>query len=223
MLRTALLHRRPVGDPLPARRRRGRRAPATIPQPLEIGTGEILREGERVAIVGYGSGVGWRSAPPTCWPTTGSTSPSPTRASPSRSTRALLAQLAAEHDLLVTVEEGVLQGGFGTARLGGAQRRRPGAAHPARRPARPLRHPRRAGAAAPGGRLHRRGDRRAHRGRRARSALQPGLNRGPSPKDWPRQADGTPNGGRPTTGSRSRQPPPGRRTLRRWSSRRARS
>ena len=28
---------------------------------------------------------------------------------------ALMAQLAAEHDLLVTVEEGVLQGGFGTA------------------------------------------------------------------------------------------------------------
>ena len=28
---------------------------------------------------------------------------------------ALVAQLAAEHDLLVTVEEGVLQGGFGTA------------------------------------------------------------------------------------------------------------
>ena len=30
---------------------------------------------------------------------------------------ALLAQLAAEHDLLVTVEEGVLQGGFGTGVL----------------------------------------------------------------------------------------------------------
>jgi hypothetical protein len=44
-----------------------------------------------------------------------STSPSPTRASPSRSTPALLAQLAAEHELLVTVEEGVAQGGFGTA------------------------------------------------------------------------------------------------------------
>ena len=59
-----------------------------------------------------------RSAPPTCWPSAGSTSPSPTRASPSRSTPALLAQLAAEHDLLVTVEEGVLMGGFGSARLG---------------------------------------------------------------------------------------------------------
>ncbi len=33
-----------------------------------------------------------------------------------------MAQLAAEHDLLVTVEEGVLAGGFGSAVLGDAQR-----------------------------------------------------------------------------------------------------
>ena len=67
----------------------------------------------------------------------------------------LLASLAADHDLLVTVEEGVLAGGFGTRRLGVAVRGgRAGAAHPARRPARPLRHPRRAGAAARRSRLH---------------------------------------------------------------------
>ena len=59
MLHTALQHdaarsaiRYPRGE---ARRRR--RCPAR-PQLLEIGTGEILREGERVAIVGYGTGVG---------------------------------------------------------------------------------------------------------------------------------------------------------------------
>ncbi len=39
----------------------------------------------------------------------------PTRASPSRSTSTLAAALAAEHELLVTVEEGVLAGGFGSA------------------------------------------------------------------------------------------------------------
>ena len=36
-----------IGVPLPAR-----------PEAIEIGTGEILREGERVALLGYGSGVG---------------------------------------------------------------------------------------------------------------------------------------------------------------------
>ena len=35
--------------------------------------------------------------------------------SPSRSTPGLVAQLAAEHELLVTVEEGALPGGFGSA------------------------------------------------------------------------------------------------------------
>src|SRR4029077_18645555 len=57
MLRTALVYddgplalRYPrgeaVGVPLPAR-----------PEPIEIGTGEILREGDRVALLGYGTGV----------------------------------------------------------------------------------------------------------------------------------------------------------------------
>jgi deoxyxylulose-5-phosphate synthase len=34
---------------------------------------------------------------------------------PSRSTPDLVLQLAAEHELLVTIEEGVLAGGFGSA------------------------------------------------------------------------------------------------------------
>ena len=56
-----------------------------------------------------------RSARPTCSPRAGSTS----RVADARFAKpldtGLLAQLAAEHDLLVTVEEGVLAGGFGTA------------------------------------------------------------------------------------------------------------
>ena len=66
----------------------------------------------------------------------------------------LLAQLAAEHDLLVTVEEGVLAGGFGTGVWEALSDGGAGPAHPARRAARPLRHPRRAEAAARRGRLH---------------------------------------------------------------------
>ena len=83
----------------------------------------------------------------------------------------LLAALAAEHDLLVTVEEGVLAGGFGSAVWESlSEEGAVGAADPARRPARSLRDPRRARAAARRGRLHRRAHRRARRGRRARPA-----------------------------------------------------
>ena len=89
------------------------------PRALEIGRGEVLREGERVALLGYGYGVPLAlRRGRTCWPTrTASSPPWPTRASPSRSTRALVERLAADHDVLVTVEENVLAGGFGAAVL----------------------------------------------------------------------------------------------------------
>ncbi len=58
---------------------------------------------------------GRRSRRPRSWLSADLTSPSPTPASPSRSMPGLVAQLAAEHELLVTVEEGVLAGGFGSA------------------------------------------------------------------------------------------------------------
>ena len=56
----------------------------------------------------------------------------------------LAAQLAAEHELLVTVEEGVLAGGFGSAVWETLSDSGLAPRDPARRPARPLRHPRRA-------------------------------------------------------------------------------
>ena len=60
---------------LPARRGRRRRRCPTEPQPIEIGTGEILREGERVALLGYGTRRRRRrSRRRTCSPSTGSTS-----------------------------------------------------------------------------------------------------------------------------------------------------
>ena len=130
------------------------RAPGARREPIEIGTGEILREGERVAIVGYGTGVGKALGAADLLAEGGlDVTVADARFAKPLDT-GLLAQLAAEHELLVTVEEGVLAGGFGTAvwealSEGGAR-----AAHPARRPARPLRHPRRAEAAARGGRLH---------------------------------------------------------------------
>ena len=142
-----------------------------VPEVLRVGTGEVLREGERVALVGYGTGVG----------------------------KALgAADLLAERGLDVTVADArfakpldvpllavarrrsrparhgrggrpgrrLRQRGLGVAVRGGRAR----AADPARRPARPLRHARRSRAAARGSRLHRRAHRRARRGRRARPA-----------------------------------------------------
>ena len=125
------------------------------PSLIAVGTGEMLREGERVALVGYGTGVGKALGAAELLAERGLDVTVADARFAKPLDAALLAQLAAEHDLLVTVEEGVLAGGFGSAvweEL--SERRRPGAADPARRAARPLRHPRRAGAAARGGRLH---------------------------------------------------------------------
>ncbi|HEY4428307.1 MAG TPA: 1-deoxy-D-xylulose-5-phosphate synthase [Solirubrobacteraceae bacterium] len=127
MLRTALRHdagpialRYPrgegVGVPLPAE-----------PQPIGIGTGEILlegaaprsgagaRTGRRVALIGYGTGVGkaLEAAAELQRQDISVTVADARFAKPIDA--GLMAQLAAEHDLLVTVEEGVLAGGFGSA------------------------------------------------------------------------------------------------------------
>ena len=90
------------------------------PQTIEIGTGEIVREisgppGPRVAILGYGSGVakGLQAADLLAERGIATTVADARFAKPIDA--GLAAQLAAEHDLLVTVEEGVLAGGFGTA------------------------------------------------------------------------------------------------------------
>jgi 1-deoxy-D-xylulose-5-phosphate synthase len=86
------------------------------PVVLEIGTGEILREGAgRVAIVGYGTGVakGLEAAEELSSRGIEVTVADARFAKPLD--QRLLAELAAEHELLVTVEEGVLAGGFGTA------------------------------------------------------------------------------------------------------------
>src|SRR3989440_3313958 len=100
-----------VGVPLPAE-------PASIP----IGRGEMLREGgagaaagRRVALIGYGTGVGkaLEAADQLAASAIAVTVADARFAKPIDT--GLMAQLAAEHDLLVTVEEGVLAGGFGSA------------------------------------------------------------------------------------------------------------
>ena len=92
------------------------------PRAIGIGTGEILREGgaaspagRRVALIGYGSGVAKAAqAADLLAPEELAVTVVDARfAKPIDA--GLMAQLAAEHDLLVTVEEGVLAGGFGSA------------------------------------------------------------------------------------------------------------
>jgi 1-deoxy-D-xylulose-5-phosphate synthase len=115
MLHTALRHDAgPVGLRYPRGEAVGVPLPAA-PKLLEIGTGEILREGERVAIVGYGTGVGKALGAAELLADGGLDVTVADARFAKPLDAGLLAQLAAEHELLVTVEEGVLAGGFGTA------------------------------------------------------------------------------------------------------------
>jgi 1-deoxy-D-xylulose-5-phosphate synthase len=92
-----------VGVPLPAK-----------PEAIEIGTGEILREGKRVALLGYGTGVAKALEAAEILAEHGiSVTVADARFAKPLDV-GLAAQLAAEHELLVTVEEGVLAGGFGS-------------------------------------------------------------------------------------------------------------
>jgi 1-deoxy-D-xylulose-5-phosphate synthase len=125
MLRTALSY---DDGPIALRYPRGEGTGAALPeqpQAIEIGTGEILiaahppgasgPAGKRVALIGYGSGVGkaLQAAAELEQHEIEVTVADARFAKPIDA--GLMAQLAAEHDLLVTVEEGVLAGGFGTA------------------------------------------------------------------------------------------------------------
>jgi 1-deoxy-D-xylulose-5-phosphate synthase len=115
MLHTAVCH---DGGPIALRYPRGEAQGVPLPdepRAIEIGTGEILREGDRVAVVGYGTGVqkGLEAAQLLADRGLEVTVADARFAKPLDA--ALLAQLAGEHELLVTVEEGVLMGGFGSA------------------------------------------------------------------------------------------------------------
>jgi 1-deoxy-D-xylulose-5-phosphate synthase len=110
MLHTAIAHPGPVGLRYPRGEGLGVPLP-TQPQLLEIGRGEILREGSRVALIGYGSGV--EKALEAADLLDDVTVVDARFAKPIDAE--LMATLAAEHELLVTVEEGVVSGGFGSA------------------------------------------------------------------------------------------------------------
>ncbi len=118
LLRTALTH----GGPFGLRYPRGEGVGVALPSESEIaaipvGRGELLRSGERVALIGYGSGVQKALDAADLLAEDG---PAPTVVD-ARFAKPLDAELlrtlAAEHELLVTVEEGCLPGGFGSGVL----------------------------------------------------------------------------------------------------------
>jgi 1-deoxy-D-xylulose-5-phosphate synthase len=115
MLRTALTY---DAGPVALRYPRGEGVGVPLPRavkPIEIGRGEVLREGDRVALVGYGSGV-QKALEAADLLSEGGLDVTVADARFAKPLdEDLLSSLAAEHDLLVTVEEGVLAGGFGSA------------------------------------------------------------------------------------------------------------
>ena len=123
MLHTAITY---DGGPVALRYPRGEGVGVPLPDEpsvIPIGRGEILREASgssgapRVALLGYGVGVSKALAAADLLASAGL----PVTVADARFAKpldaGLVAQLAAEHELLVTVEEGVLMGGFGSAVL----------------------------------------------------------------------------------------------------------
>jgi 1-deoxy-D-xylulose-5-phosphate synthase len=117
MLRTALAY---DDGPIAFRYPRGAAEGAPMPdapKEIEIGKGEFLLPGERVALLGYGYGVqvGLRAAEILRKNGLEPTVADGRFAKPLDGE--LIEKLAGDHDLLVTIEENVLPGGFGSGVL----------------------------------------------------------------------------------------------------------
>jgi len=116
MLHTAIAHDGPAALRYPRGAGEGVELPAK-PELLPIGRGEVLAEGERVALLGYGFGVTVAREAAQILEQHG-LKPTIADARFAKPIDADLAdRLAREHELLVTIEENVLPGGFGSAVL----------------------------------------------------------------------------------------------------------
>ncbi|HEX5762784.1 MAG TPA: 1-deoxy-D-xylulose-5-phosphate synthase [Solirubrobacterales bacterium] len=116
MLRTAIEHDGPAALRYPRGAAEGVELPAEA-QEIPIGTGELLTGGERVALLGYGYGV---SVALQAAEVLGEHDIRPTVADARFAKpldEELLERLALGHDLVVTIEENVLPGGFGSGVL----------------------------------------------------------------------------------------------------------
>jgi 1-deoxy-D-xylulose-5-phosphate synthase len=116
MLRTALAHDGPAALRYPRGAAEGVEMPVE-PTEIPIGSGELLTSGERVALLGYGYGVAvaLQAAEVLVGHDLRPTVADARFAKPLDTE--LLERLALGHDLVVTIEENVLPGGFGSAVL----------------------------------------------------------------------------------------------------------
>jgi 1-deoxy-D-xylulose-5-phosphate synthase len=117
MLRTALAH---DDGPIAFRYPRGTAEGVPLPdraREIPIGTGEVLKQGERVALLGYGYGVrvALDAAAILAEHDLSVTVADARFAKPLDGP--LIEQLAADHELVVTIEENVLAGGLGSGVL----------------------------------------------------------------------------------------------------------
>ncbi|HEY8778422.1 MAG TPA: 1-deoxy-D-xylulose-5-phosphate synthase, partial [Solirubrobacterales bacterium] len=116
MLRTALVHDGPIALRYPRGAAEGVALPKR-PQEIPIGIGELLAEGERVALLGYGYGVQVAlGAAKLLGEHDLTVTVADGRFAKPLDTE-LVRRLAREHELVVTIEENVLAGGFGSAVL----------------------------------------------------------------------------------------------------------
>lgn len=116
LLRTALTS----GGPFGLRYPRGEAVGVPLPgvdgvAPIPVGKGEVLHEGSRVALIGYGTGVGKALEAADLLAEQDDLDVTVVDARFAKPLDVeLMTTLAADHELLVTVEEGVLAGGFGS-------------------------------------------------------------------------------------------------------------
>jgi 1-deoxy-D-xylulose-5-phosphate synthase len=116
MLHTAIAHDGPAALRYPRGAAEGAVLPAQ-PQLVPIGTGETLTEGERVALLGYGYGVTVAQEAAAILADHGLSATVADARFVKPLDAELTERLAREHDLVVTIEENVLPGGFGSAVL----------------------------------------------------------------------------------------------------------
>jgi 1-deoxy-D-xylulose-5-phosphate synthase len=115
MLHTALEHDGPVALRYPRGTAAGPPHQGS-PRRLQIGRGEILRRGTRVALLGYGAGVSIAMDAADRLAATRGIAATVADARFAKPLDAgLIADLADEHELIVSVEDNVLAGGFGAA------------------------------------------------------------------------------------------------------------
>jgi 1-deoxy-D-xylulose-5-phosphate synthase len=116
MLHTAVAHDGPAALRYPRGAAEGVELPAA-PQLLPIGSGEVLADGERVALLGYGYGVTVAREAAAILAEHGLSVTVADGRFAKPLDGELATRLAREHELLVTIEENVLPGGFGSAVL----------------------------------------------------------------------------------------------------------